>query len=119
MSRRAAKIWHELMAEMAPASILRRVDARALWQLAEDEALMVEAYAGIWKMMRALEKKARDERQTLPAGALFSLLGMKQGRLAMAAGGAPTKISGRGMGEVGLNTALPRGLSWLMACRFR
>jgi phage terminase small subunit len=85
MSTPARRIWDELVDEMAPVSMLRRVDRRALWQLAEDEALIAEAYAGIWKMTRVLKKKAAAEKQELPAGALFSLLGMKQGRLAMAA----------------------------------
>jgi phage terminase small subunit len=85
MSGPACRIWDELVQEMAPISMLRRVDRRALWQLAEDEALIAEAYAGIWKMTRALKKKAAKENQELPAGAFFSLIGMKQGRLAMAA----------------------------------
>jgi len=85
MSGLACRIWDELVQEIAPSSILRRVDRRALWQLAEDEALIAEAYAGIWKMTRALKRKSKEEKQPLPAGALFALIGMKQGRLAVAA----------------------------------
>jgi phage terminase small subunit len=83
MSPAAKAIWDELVDEMAAAYILRRVDQRALWHLCEDEALIEEAYAGIWKMVKALKKKAKDEGKELPAGAVMSLLSMTSGRLAM------------------------------------
>jgi hypothetical protein len=63
--------------------MLRAVDRRSLWQLAEDEALLAEAYAGIWKTAKALEREAKSKGQVLPGGALFALLSMKNGRMAM------------------------------------
>jgi P27 family predicted phage terminase small subunit len=85
MSAGARRVWDELVNEMAGAAVLRRVDRRALWQLAEDEALIAEAYEGLWKMVGALKKKAADEGKTLPAGALMSLLTMSNGKSAMRA----------------------------------
>jgi len=83
MSRQAQRVWEELVAEMAPANILLSVDQRALWQLAEDEALLSEAYAGLWRMTRAVQEKAKSEGKDLPGGPLFGLLSMSSGRLAM------------------------------------
>jgi phage terminase small subunit len=83
MSPGAKKIWDELVDEMAGALILRSVDQRALWHLCEDEAILEEAYAGIWKMVAALKKKAKAEGKELPAGAVMSMLSMTSGRLAM------------------------------------
>jgi hypothetical protein len=81
MSEPAGEIWDELVGEMSNAAVLARVDRRALWQLAEDEALLEEAYAGIWKMAAQLKAMHGNK---LPAGAIFALLGNTQGRLAMA-----------------------------------
>jgi phage terminase small subunit len=83
ISRQARVVWDELVAEMVPANVLRSVDQRALWQLAEDEALLSEAYAGLWRMVRALQDKAKSEGKELPGGALFALVSMTSGRLAM------------------------------------
>ena len=83
MSRQARLVWKELVNEMAPAGVLRSVDQRALWQLAEDEALLAEVYAGLWKTIHALEDKAKAEGKDLPGGPLFALVTMTSGRLAM------------------------------------
>lgn len=83
ISRQAKQVWKELVAEMAPANVLRSVDQRALWQLSEDEALLSEAYAGLWKTIRALQDKANKEGKELPGGPLFALVSMTSGRLAM------------------------------------
>jgi phage terminase small subunit len=83
MSPNASRIWDQLVDEMAGAYILRSVDQRALWHLCEDEALIEEAYAGIWKMIRALKKKAKAEGKQLPAGAAMAMLSMTSGRMAM------------------------------------
>jgi phage terminase small subunit len=83
ISRQAQRVWEELVEEMAPANVLRSVDQRALWQLSEDEAILSEAYAGLWKMIRAIENKAKSEGKELPGGPLFALISMTSGRLAM------------------------------------
>lgn len=83
MSRQAKLVWKELVAEMAAANVLRSVDQRALWQLAEDEGLLTEAYAALWKTIKALEDKAKAEGKELPGGPLFALVSMTSGRLAM------------------------------------
>ena len=83
MSRQAQRVWEELVIEMAPANVLRSVDQRALWQLSEDEALLLEAYDGLWKMISAVQQKAKKEGKDLPGGALFALISMTSGRLAM------------------------------------
>jgi phage terminase small subunit len=84
LSRPGSKVWDELVDEMAGAAILRRIDQRALAQLSEDEALLDEAYSGVWQMVDALKKKAKAEGKALPGGALLGLLSMTSGRLAMA-----------------------------------
>jgi hypothetical protein len=68
---------------MAPSSILRRVDRRALSQLAEDEALLTAAYRGIWAIASALKREAISRGQKLPQGEIMALLQTKNGRLAM------------------------------------
>lgn len=68
---------------MAGANLLRTVDQRALWQLAEDEAILEDAYVGIWKTVKALQHEAKSKGQTLPGGALFALFSMKSGRMAL------------------------------------
>lgn len=85
MSPGATRIWDDLVDEMAGAYILRSVDQRALWHLCEDEALIEDAYAGIWKMVRALKKRAKAEGKELPGGAVMALLSMTSGRMAMSA----------------------------------
>jgi phage terminase small subunit len=85
MSPGATRIWDDLIGDMASAYILRSVDQRAFWHLCEDEALIEEAYAGIWKMVRAVKKKAKEEGRELPAGAVMSMLSMTSGRMAMSA----------------------------------
>jgi phage terminase small subunit len=85
MSRAAGRIWDQLVDEMAGAYILRGVDQRALWHLCEDEALIEEAYAGIWKMVAQLKLQAKNQGKELPAGAFMSLLTMVSGRRAMSA----------------------------------
>lgn len=84
MSGAAKKVWDELVDEMAGAAVLRRVDKRALWQLAEDEAILAEVYDGLWKMARRLKAEAKSQGKDLPSGEMMSLLTMKSGRLAMA-----------------------------------
>ena len=84
-SRAAKRIWDEVAEEMACAGVLRRVDQRALWQLSEDEALLEEMYVGLRKMANALKSEAKKQGKNLPAGPLFALLGMTNGRLAMSA----------------------------------
>jgi hypothetical protein len=87
MSSGARVIWDELIAEMMPASILRRVDKRALWQLAEDEAILASAYEGIWSMARAIKREAKSQGKKLEHGEIMMLLTMKSGRMAMSAVG--------------------------------
>jgi P27 family predicted phage terminase small subunit len=84
MSAPAKKVWDELVDEMAGAAVLRRVDKRALWQLAEDEALLAEAYAGFRKTVSAIDRKAAAEGKELPGGPVMAALTMANGRLAMA-----------------------------------
>lgn len=85
MSRGARPFWDELVEEMVGTGVLCRVDKRALWQLSEDECLLSEAYAGIWKMVSTIERQAKREGKKLPAGAIFQILNMTSGRLAMTA----------------------------------
>lgn len=83
ISKCASPVWDELVREMSTADLLRLTDGRALWHLAEDEALLAEVYDGIWKMAAALKDEAASQGKLLPAGEMMALLTMKAGRLAM------------------------------------
>lgn len=83
ISAGAREVWDELIAEMAGAAVLRRVDKRALWHLAEDEALLEQVYRGVWEMAELLKKKAAAENKTLPGNAIFALMQLSSGRAAM------------------------------------
>jgi phage terminase small subunit len=83
MSAGAKKVWDELVEEMQGAAILQTVDQRALWQLAEDEALLVDAYEGFWSMVGTVKRKAATEGKELPAGAVMAVLSMENGRKVM------------------------------------
>lgn len=82
MSSAARSVWDELVSEMAAAAVLRPVDARALWQLAEDEAILSSAYSGLWKMARAIKQEAKAQGKDLKADEVWVLLMQKNGRLA-------------------------------------
>jgi len=85
ISEAAQDIWDTLVDEMAGKAVLRRVDKRALWQLCEDEAIITEAYAGLWQMVTMIDEKARKEGKSLPGGPMIALLSTTKGRLTMAA----------------------------------
>jgi phage terminase small subunit len=85
ISRAASPVWDELVEQMAPAAILRRVDRNALWQLAEDEAILASAYEGIWSMAAAIKREAKAQGKRLDQGEIMALLSMKNGRMAMSA----------------------------------
>jgi phage terminase small subunit len=87
ISAPASAIWDELVDEMAATAVLRRVDKRALWQLAEDEALLASAYDGIWNMARAIKREAKAQGKQIHQGEIWALLSMKNGRMAMSAVG--------------------------------
>lgn len=69
ISAAASAIWDELVDGMAVSAVLRRVDRRALWQLAEDEALLASAYEGIWSMAADIKRQAKDEAKARKAEA--------------------------------------------------
>jgi hypothetical protein len=82
-SRAARAVYDELISSMDP-RMLCRTDRRALWELAEDEALLSEAYDGFWKMAKSLGRKAKAEGKELPAGEIMTLMSTSNGRRAMA-----------------------------------
>jgi phage terminase small subunit len=82
ISPEAQPIWDELVACMDP-RILCQTDRRALWQLAEDEAILAEAYSGFWEMTRALKKEAASKGKDLPGGPIMGALMVKNARMAM------------------------------------
>jgi serine/threonine protein kinase len=84
MSAAAARIWNRLVETMDPL-ILRQTDQDALMALCEDEALLAQSYSGLWKMAKAIEKKAAAEGRPLVAGPVAALLTLPQGRFALAA----------------------------------
>jgi phage terminase small subunit len=88
MSAAARPFWDELIAEMASAAILRRVDKRALAHLAEDEALLACAYEGIWSMARDIKRAAKAQGKRITRSeTMVLLLTNAKGRMAMSAVG--------------------------------
>jgi hypothetical protein len=82
-SRESRAVYGELTGAMDP-RMLCLTDRRALWELAEDEALLAQAYDGFWKMAKALGRKAKAEGKQLPAGEVMTLMSTNNGRNAMA-----------------------------------
>lgn len=92
LSPGAEPIWERLVAEMQDVKgLLRQTDGRALWQLAEDEAMLEECTYGIWEQAAEIERqatiKAKHEgkplSEVLPGGGLVALLGTSRGRMAL------------------------------------
>lgn len=83
ISAGAKEVWNELIAEMSGAAVLRRVDKRALWQLAEDEALLDFMYDGIYDAAELLRQRAAEQKKRLPGNPIFALLQLPSGRAAM------------------------------------
>jgi phage terminase small subunit len=80
MSAMARKVWDGLVMEMAPSGVLRLVDALALAQLCEDQAMLDELRHGLAILTRDLAKKAKEKKQSMPGGALIGLARTNEGR---------------------------------------
>ena len=85
MSAAASRHWDELTREMSVSGVLKRVDKDALRQLCEDEAALVKAYDGMWKMAAKLKEKAAREGKTLPGGEVLAVLATDTGARAIRA----------------------------------
>jgi phage terminase small subunit len=80
MSAASRKIWDTLVREMAPSGVLRPVDALALVQLCEDQAMLDTLRKGMDQMTRELSKKAKENKRDLPGGPLIQLSRTIEGR---------------------------------------
>jgi phage terminase small subunit len=80
MSTGARKIWDELVGEMAPSCVLRTVDAFALAQLCEDQAMLNTLRKGLAEMSREIAKKAKEQKLELPGGPMIQLSRTTEGR---------------------------------------
>jgi phage terminase small subunit len=80
MSAGARKIWDMLVGEMAASGVLRPVDALALMQLCEDQAMLDTLRKGMDQMARELSKKAKENKRDLPGGPLIQLSRTIEGR---------------------------------------
>jgi phage terminase small subunit len=80
MSPGARKIWDQLVSEMAASRVLRLVDALALAQLCEDQAMLDELRHGVFAMKREIVKQARKQKRAIPGGALQHLSRTIEGR---------------------------------------
>jgi hypothetical protein len=68
MSPGARKIWDALVDEMASSGVLRTVDALALVQLCEDQAMPDTLRQGMAEMTREIAKKVKEKRVWPHAG---------------------------------------------------
>lgn len=84
MSAGARKIWDQLVNEMAGSGVLRSVDALALEQLCEDQAMLDDLRGGLAEMAREISKQAKEGKRTLPGGALVALSRTIEGRRTLA-----------------------------------
>ena len=80
MSAGARKVWDTLVSEMAVSRVLRSVDALALVQLCEDQAMLDSLRRGLAAMTREIAKKAGDQKLQLPGGPLIQLSRTVEGR---------------------------------------
>lgn len=83
ISAGASVLWDDLVEEMSVSGVLCSVDGRALWHLSEDEALLANAYEGLWNMARSIKREAKSQGKKLSKGEIMVLLTMKNGRMAM------------------------------------
>jgi phage terminase small subunit len=84
MSAGARKIWNTLVREMAESGVLRTVDALALMQLCEDQAMLDTLRKGLDEMTREISAKAKEKKMDLPGGALIQLSRTIEGRRTLA-----------------------------------
>lgn len=80
MSAPARKVWDGLVGEMAPSGVLRLVDALALAQLCEDQAMLDELRKGLAALAAEIGKKAKKEKRPLPGGAMVAITRTNEGR---------------------------------------
>ena len=80
MSSGGKKIWDTLVREMAASGVLRTVDALALMQLCEDQAMLDTLRKGMAEMTREISKKAKEKKMELPGGPLIQLSRTIEGR---------------------------------------
>jgi phage terminase small subunit len=83
MSPAGKKVWVGLVEEMAAVQVLRRVDALALAQLCEDQALLNEANEGLRKMLGHVKASAKQAGKDIPGNALVMLMQDTKGRRMM------------------------------------
>jgi len=81
LSKAAAGVWDDLVAEMEPAGVLCFVHQLPLAQLCEDQAMLNESLVALGKLRKQLVAKAKKAEQELPGGsALLSLMQSAAGR---------------------------------------
>jgi phage terminase small subunit len=80
MTPAARKVWDALVAEMAPTGVLRTVDAGALVQLCEDQAMLDELRKGLHAMAKEFASQARKQKKPLPGNALTMMSRTAEGR---------------------------------------
>jgi P27 family predicted phage terminase small subunit len=80
MSAGAKKVWSSLVREMANSGVLRPVDAYALAQLCEDQALLDELRRGVAARAAEITRKAKAANRPIPGGAMVALSGTVEGR---------------------------------------
>ena len=80
MSTEARKLWDGLVAEMANAGVLRRVDGGALAMLCEDLAMLDTLRRGLAAQARDIARKAKQKNQQISGNALTALSRTTEGR---------------------------------------
>jgi len=84
LSAGARKVWAALVREMAASRVLRTVDALALVQLCEDQAMLDELRKGLGEMAKTIATQAKEKGLALPGGALVQLSRTIEGRRTLA-----------------------------------
>ena len=80
MSPAARRIWDRFVEEMECANVLRSVDAMALSQLCEDEALLGTLRRGVAQMAAEVAREAKAKKRKLPGGPMVALAQTTEGR---------------------------------------
>jgi P27 family predicted phage terminase small subunit len=83
LSPAARKIWRDLVREMSAVNLLRRVDAHALRQLCENQALLDQLHAGLSAHAESMASESWVKGNPLSGGPMVALLSTIAGRRIM------------------------------------
>lgn len=80
LSPASRKVWDQMVTEMGPTGVLRKVDGLSLAELCDDIALLQELKAGLRKLQGEIAKQAKATGKKLPGNTITVLVRGSEGR---------------------------------------